>query len=65
MKITQELDDTKMKAVTYLNKSLCWVSRIWPDNQTGILAALHDSFLQLFSPDVFTGVKDVIAVTDH
>lgn len=49
----------------YLNQSLCGVSRVRPDDQTRVLAALHDSLLQLVSPDVLTGVKDVVAVADH
>lgn len=49
----------------YLNKSLCRVSRVRANDQTGVLAALHDSLLQLVSPDVFAGIEDVIAVTDH
>lgn len=51
--------------VMYLNESLCRISRVWPDDQTRVLAALHDSLFQLVTPDVFTGVKDVVAVTDH
>lgn len=55
----------KSSPVIYLNKSLCRVSRVWPDDQTGFLVALHDSLLQFVSPDVFTGIKDVVAVADH
>lgn len=49
----------------HLDEGLCGVSRVRPDDQAGVLAALHHALLQLVPPDVFTGVKDVVAVTDY
>lgn len=55
----------QMALMLYLNEGLCRVSRVGPDDQTRVLTPLDDPLLQLVSPDVLAGVKDVVAVADH
>lgn len=41
------------------------VPGVWPDHQWGVGAALLDQAPQVFAPDLFAGVVDVVAVTDY
>lgn len=41
------------------------VPRVRPDHQRGVGAALLDQAPQVFAPDLFAGVVDVIAVADY
>lgn len=49
----------------HLQQGLGGVSRVGADDEGGVLAALHDTLLQLVAPDVLAGFEDVIAVADH
>lgn len=49
----------------YLQQRFNRISRVGTDDEGGAAAALHYSLLQFISPNVFTGLEDIIAVTDH
>lgn len=52
-------------ATTYLQNRIERVSGVRSDNQRGIRAAFLYQPPQVFSPDLLTGVVDVVAVADY
>lgn len=50
---------------THLQNRIKRVSRVWSDNQRGIRTALLYQPPQVFSPDLLTGIVDVVAVADY